>query len=140
MQLTLFGASPKTFLDSSVPETMRSASFWQAWWAQMPHSFQHADNAGRTQVWLLDPAEPLPGGFSMLNGSASPNAADVSLSSLSEVLETGEHLRRYCLSPTACRGILRRAATRGKALPPALHKALTAMAEADMPGDDAKMT
>jgi hypothetical protein len=45
-------------------------------------------------------------------------------SSLSRVLETGELPQRFYLSAKACSGILRRAAKRGKALPPMLEKAL----------------
>src|SRR3990167_3256471 len=37
--------------------------------------------------------------------------------SLSDILETGELPQRFFLSATACRGILRRAERRGKALP-----------------------
>jgi hypothetical protein len=52
-----------------------------------------------------------------------PSAAAASF--LSDILEvTGEHLRRYSLSPKACSGILRRAQKRGKALPEALQQAL----------------
>lgn len=65
---------------------------------------------------------------------------DATVSSLSAILETGDHLRPYCLSATACQGILRRAAKRGKTLPPALHKALTARAKGDTPGGGGKMT
>jgi hypothetical protein len=38
-------------------------------------------------------------------------------SSLSDILETGDVPRRYFLSATACRGILRRAEKRGRELP-----------------------
>jgi len=48
--------------------------------------------------------------------------------SLSDVLETGDVPRRYFLSATACRGILRRAEKRGKALPAQLRAALEAVA------------
>jgi hypothetical protein len=51
-------------------------------------------------------------------------------SSLSDVLETGAVQQRYFLSATACKGILRRADKRGKALPQTLHQALQAVAEA----------
>ena len=77
-----------------------------------------------------------PTAFLTLNTSVFPNAASVS--SLSRILETGVHLRRYCLRATACRGILRRAAKRGKTLPHALHKALTAKAKEAMPDDGEK--
>ena len=51
-------------------------------------------------------------------------------SSLSDILETGDVPQRYFLSATACRGILRRAEKRGKALPPTLLQALQRVAEA----------
>src|SRR3990167_9913848 len=47
--------------------------------------------------------------------------------SLSDILETGDLPRRYFLSATACRGILRRAERRGKELPTSLHRALQRM-------------
>jgi hypothetical protein len=49
-------------------------------------------------------------------------------SSLSDILETGDLPRRYYLTSTACRGILRRAEKRGKELPEALRSALLAVA------------
>ena len=64
-----------------------------------------------------------PIGFSTLNTSESPSA--VVASSLSDVLEaTGSVPPRYYLSARACAGILRRAAKRGKTLPPLLAEAL----------------
>lgn len=48
--------------------------------------------------------------------------------SLSEILQS-EASAKYFLSPTACRGILRRAAKRGKELPTMLHSALERAAE-----------
>lgn len=44
--------------------------------------------------------------------------------SLSDILETGDHLSRYVLSPRACAGIVRRAEKRGKNLPAHLEAAL----------------
>ena len=50
-------------------------------------------------------------------------------SSLSGILESpGPHLRKYFLSAKAAQGILRRAAKRGRALPPALQQALESLA------------
>ena len=50
--------------------------------------------------------------------------------SLSDILEQmSEELQRYCLSPTACRGVLRRAEKRGKKLPPLLQAALHTRAQ-----------
>jgi hypothetical protein len=54
--------------------------------------------------------------------------SDGVVSSLSDILETGELPQRYYLSATACRGILRRAEKRGKELPEALKSALLAVA------------
>ena len=63
----------------------------------------------------------------MLNTSEYPN--DGAASSLSDILEGGEVQQRFYLSSRACRGILRRAEKRGKTLPPALARALTAVAD-----------
>ena len=53
--------------------------------------------------------------------------AAYSVCSLAEILEP--HVApKYYLSPRACRGILRRATKRGRALPPALELALKEMA------------
>jgi hypothetical protein len=49
-------------------------------------------------------------------------------SSLSDILETGALPQRYFLSRKACRGILRRAAKRGKELPRSLKWALEQIA------------
>jgi len=63
-----------------------------------------------------------------LNTSEHPKDADVSF--LSDILEPMEDkLQRYCLSPTACKGILRRAEKRGKTLPPLLQAALHSAAQ-----------
>ncbi len=63
--------------------------------------------------------------------SISEYPSDGVASLLSAVLETGELPRRYYLSGVACRGILRRAAKRGKTLPPPLAHALMAVAAQD---------
>lgn len=65
-------------------------------------------------------------GFSMRNISEFHSGAGVS--SLSDILETGDLPRRYFLSAKACRGILRRAAKRGKELPTTLRRALEQVA------------
>ena len=53
---------------------------------------------------------------------------DAGVCSLSDILETGDVPQRYYLSAKACAGILRRAANRGKELPPQLAHALQAVA------------
>jgi hypothetical protein len=70
-----------------------------------------------------------PTGFLTLNSSEhnhidEPFHNAEGVCSLSDILETGGHLRRYFLSAKACRGILRRADKRGKELPQALRLAL----------------
>ena len=55
---------------------------------------------------------------------------DAGVSFLSDILEpTSEVPQRFCLSSTACRGILRRAEKRGKTLPPLLAQALHSVAQ-----------
>ena len=58
----------------------------------------------------------------------APSPSDGAVCSLSDILETGDVPPRYYLSAKACRGILRRAAKRGKVLPPPLARALEAVA------------
>jgi hypothetical protein len=67
-----------------------------------------------------------PTAFLTLNGSEWPSAAVVC--SLSDTLEIGDLPQRYYLSATACTGILRRAAKRGKELPEMLEAALRSAA------------
>ena len=64
---------------------------------------------------------PWDGGCWMLNTGESPSAA--AESSLSQILQDSVP-PKYYLSRNACRGILRRAAKRGKALPEKLKQAL----------------
>ena len=59
-----------------------------------------------------------------LNTSEYPSVGVVC--SLSDILETGDVPQRFFLSAKACRGILRRAAKRGKKLPEPLQLALEA--------------
>ena len=68
-----------------------------------------------------------------LNTSESLN--DDVESSLYSILEHGGGTRRYCLSPKACEGILRRAKERGKVLPKALEETLEKMTSVPNGGD-----
>ena len=65
------------------------------------------------------------GEWRTLSSGASPK--DAVESSLSQILEDSPH-PKYYLSRTACRGILRRAAERGKELPEQLKEALMVQA------------
>jgi hypothetical protein len=67
-------------------------------------------------------------GLWTLNSSESPK--DAVVSSLSDVLETRRDLSKYFLSPKAAAGILRRAAKRGRDLPPELERALSQLSRA----------
>jgi len=84
---------------------------------------------GRTLVLSLDPKGQSRGGSSTPNISAWPN--DAAACSLSQVLCRGSIPEKYSLSSTACAGILRRAARRGKVLPPLLERALRARVARD---------
>ena len=77
---------------------------------------------GATLVVCLDPGAQSLGGRSTPNFSEWPN--DAAVCSLWQVLEKGPVPRKYYLSAKATEGILRRAAKRGKALPPMLEAAL----------------
>ena len=90
----------------------------------------HGDLLGRFYWEMISPWR---GGSSTRNtGPAPPNAGAVS--TLSQILQD-QPPRRYYLSRRACLGILRRAAERGKDLPPRLAAAL--MAQAGLAGPDA---
>lgn len=80
--------------------------------------WQNSGMGGPTEFWTL-------------NTSEWPSAAAVC--SLSDTLETGDVPARFYLSVKACAGILRRAARRGKELPPPLKHALTLVAQAGEP-------
>jgi hypothetical protein len=71
---------------------------------------------------------PWHGGSWTHNTGECPNV--VVESTLSQILEATPH-PKYCLSKKACQGILRRAAKRGKELPPMLKEALEAQANAE---------
>lgn len=78
--------------------------------------------------WEYDP--PWLGSFGMLNTSECPK--DAVECSLWQILQATAP-SRYSLSQTACLGILRRAACRGKSLPPLLEVALRMQAGLDPP-------
>ena len=51
--------------------------------------------------------------------------------SLSDILETGDHLAPYFLSPRACARIVRRVENRGKTLPEHLARALRLVVDSE---------
>ena len=82
-------------------------------WEPFSEGFQNSGMGGPTEAWTLSTSD-------------WPSAGSVC--SLSAILETGDVPRRFFLSARACQGILRRAAKRGKELPPALASALRSVA------------
>ena len=84
--------------------------------------FQCLDlESGRTPEWYEAEALISLGACTTPNISAQHSGAGVC--SLSAILEA-DAPEKYCLSPKACAGILRRAERRGKDLPPLLKAAL----------------
>ena len=65
--------------------------------------------------------------------SSSEWPSDAGVCFLSDVLEPNPP-SRFCLSPTACAGIIRRAERRGKPLPPELDEALRSQASSTPQG------
>jgi hypothetical protein len=93
--------------------------------ALLPSLAPHAagdDSSGVELVWCEDLAESPHGEYWTRSTSGFRSGDAVSLSS---VLEPAASIPlRYFLSPRACVGILRRAAARGRKLPPLLEDAL----------------
>lgn len=111
--------------DSSVAPPGETLLQWLESWLGAKSAF--LETGGETAVSHLDPEDSLNGEFWTRNTSEFRSGAVVS--SLSEILETGEIDPRYYLSAKACRGILRRAEKRGKDLPTMLRRALEQVAE-----------
>ena len=81
---------------------------------------------GVPQEWWSDPNGQQSGGCLTLSISQWPN--DAAVCSLSQVLEQNVD-PKYCLSPKACSGVLRRAERRGRQLPLLLQQALERVAQ-----------
>ena len=89
-----------------------------------PEFFQSMTDEPSTNSFrrLLKSGTAFRGECLTLNTSEFPKDAVESL--LSDILETGDHLKKFFLSPKACLGILRRAEKREKELPLILKEAL----------------
>ena len=98
--------------------------------ASLEHSPLCPMKDGGPAEWWSDPNGQQSGGCLTLDGSEFPN--DAVVSSLSQVLESSVD-QKYCLSPQAARGILRRAEKRNKKLPERLEEALLAVAHGQTP-------
>ena len=80
----------------------------------------NSGTGGPTESWTLNTCE-----WTGLDGLS---LSDDGVCSLSDILETGDVPQRFFLTAKACRGILRRAARRGRTLPEPLRLALEAVA------------
>ena len=107
MRHTPVGSSERTSLASCHQTTDKI-------WVPLSGRWETSGMGSPTEFWTLSSSE-------------FPSAAEGC--SLSGILENpGAHLRKYFLSARAAQGILRRAAKRGRALPPALQQALESLA------------
>jgi len=98
---------------AALPATRDGISHTSSW------RWLNAGILSRGECWMLSMSE--------WTGCPAQFLSEDGVCGLSDILETiGEHLRKYCLSLKACEGILRRAASRGKALPAKLEAALKA--------------
>ena len=134
---SLFGRTYPEHSAATKAETLQQwLTHWRVWNPEPPKS-----RKGRSGVWKAPPSAPTEwssGALSTRSGSEWRSGAVAC--SLSQILERGPIDPRYFLSPKACAGILRRAEARGRVLPPHLHAALKAVAEADTPAADRKTT
>lgn len=83
------------------------------------HSWPDYRNSGmawRGECWMLNTSE--------FNRTLVPSRSAGDVCSLSDILETGDHLSAYFLSVSAAMGILRRAERRGKTLSADVRRAL----------------
>ncbi len=131
----LLRARPSALMEPSVQGAVRVAA------ALRPDAFSMSTTAPSSR-WSA--ASSANSGFTTSPGecwiaatSECPSDGDAS-SSLPDVLEADVH-PRFSLSPKAAAGILRRAAKRGRELPPALAEALRALAS-QHPDDDRRTT
>lgn len=94
--------------------------------SRKPPLFLYLKKDGQQADASWEPNGALLGEFSMRSFGESPSEENASL--LSQILEENPH-PKYFLSEKACRGILTRAARRGKPLPNLLKTALLEMIE-----------
>jgi hypothetical protein len=127
------GLLSKTYPDYSAVSRGLTLPLWLGHWLDASSAFP--TKGGEKSALLPALTGWSSGACWMRNGLEFRNGAAVC--SLSEILETGTVDPQFFLSATACRGILRRAEKRGKALPEQLRLALeqvaTGRAVTDLP-------
>ena len=115
----------KTFLEPSVQTKEQTSRLYfkrYAGSANQPCLYLWLRKAdGSIQEPLWETIGALPGASMMPNFGESPS--EERESTLSQILDLNAP-EKYCLSPRACAGILRRAEKRGKTLPDMLRDAL----------------
>lgn len=107
------GSSGKTSRASSVPTAVKISE-------SSSGKLMRSGILAHGECWMLNTC--------VWTDSLVPFLKEDGVCSLSDILETGDIPPRYYLSPAACRGILRRAESRGRELPEALRRALEAQA------------
>lgn len=140
-------ASPTALLDSErefMIRAVRCSESFSKWLRDMaPVGLFGRTSPEFVRATTGEPLEPCSGVWAnsgmgtrgqalMLSTEAWRNGASVC--SLSDILETGDQLQPYFLTQRACAGILRRAAKRGRELPPQLLASLMAVAQTDRAG------
>jgi len=142
--LASHSASPDSAKDWLTPVGTWPSSIWgwltafgpAGWYGRMSPVSCHrtedgtlAPSSGRWQnSGTGSPTECWTHSMSEWNHTLVPCRSGDAVCSLSDILETSDMPQRYYLSAKACAGILRRAASRGKMLPPLLQHALQAVA------------
>jgi hypothetical protein len=126
------GSSGKTSPAHSAVTEAETLLSWLARWlgpnsvfretdGEIPELLSAQTGASSGALWTRSTSE--------WNHTLVPSHSGGGVCSLSSILETGQVDPRYFLSQKACLGILRRAEKRGKALPEALQRALSQVAQ-----------
>ena len=128
-----FGKTSPVSFQATEDETLQA--FWQSSPGEGLKCLQAAggmrDTSRMEKAHTVSHGECLTLSMSEWTGMDGLSLSDEGVSSLSDILETGDVPQRFYLSAKACRGILRRAEKRGKALPPQLARALQAVADSE---------
>ena len=125
-QSGLFGKTCRAYFRRETAPT--SDAYCRLWpdgtYRRPPRAGEVPESCRNVQDTSALPGEYLTLSIPEHNAFRGPFPNDAGVCGLSDILEAGPIPRKYYLSPRACLGILRRAAKRGKALPPALHSVL----------------
>ena len=131
MQLDIFAEHGGSFgRTCPEPSAATGAEILLSWLAQWQDAGSMSPQmAGARKAWRWVTPGLSSGACLTRNGSEWRNGA--AACSLSSMLETGQIAPQFFLSAMACAGILRRAGSRGKKLPPVLARALREVADSE---------